>query len=326
MVDTYSSKPFISYDGPDAKGVRAEVKVLMGLGHIDNIKSSDKGGKAANVIFSVENNKYTMSGWAPVDSDIMKIVETARENNEPIHFRIETKRKDHIDRSKPMSDLLPPKDMEAARENTYKSLAAVKRIDDTEWTISEHALTRFDEDPVGGSNSANNYTLEELRAMSPKPTAPSVNAGPRYFPKFGEDSWNEPPAYITWIDRGENFASPGSNAVSAPINIFLFVAQYAKDHNLEVSENEKQNMAKAILSVCNMIQTKAYKGRLEHADMSYASHTRARGLVFEMCRSYYPLTEETFRDEKVRKEWAKNTATTALKIWLWGIGIVEGEH
>lgn len=321
MTETYSQKPFISYDGPDANGIRAEVKVLMGVGHISSIKPSDKG-KSSNVVFTVENNEYTMSGWCPVDSDLMKIVEESKKTGEPIHFRIETKRKDHIDRSIPMSTLLPPRDMNTARENTFKSLAAVKRVDDEEWTINPHALTRFDEDPITGANSANNYSLEELRTMTPKSTG-TAPAGPRNFPKFGENGWTEPPAYITWIDRSENFASPGSNAVSAPINIFLFVAQYVKDNGLNVTEEEKRDMAKAILSVCNMIQTKAYKGRLERADMSYASHTRARGLVFEMCRSYYPLTEEVFHNPDARKEWAMHTAKTALTIWMWGISVVE---
>ena len=53
-MNTYSAKPFVSHDGKDENGVRAEVKVVKGYGKVVNIEPSC-AGKSFKVSFSVES-------------------------------------------------------------------------------------------------------------------------------------------------------------------------------------------------------------------------------------------------------------------------------
>lgn len=45
MAETWSCKPFISHDGGDENGVKAEVLVLKGVGFIDKIEGGDRSKK-----------------------------------------------------------------------------------------------------------------------------------------------------------------------------------------------------------------------------------------------------------------------------------------
>lgn len=305
---TYSSHPFISHDGLDENGIRAEVRVVTGYGNIKDIEPS-ANGKASNVIFSVENTKYLLKGWAPEDSDVMKKVHKAQENNEPIYFRIETRRKDHVDRSLPMDTVAPKKDMNAARDNIFKSLAAVKLKDDEEWTISKHALTRLEEDPrQGGAHSAYDYSIDELRGSS-KPVADN---------RSGSRHSIESTPFFTRNNDGE--INPGSTAVAVPLNLYNFVAEWNRTHeNVDFSEKQLIALTKAMLLTANRLQKDIYNGKLEEPDLALGSHTRARALVFDVTRNFFPITEETVADKKSLQNWADEVYNKALSMWKWSI-------
>ena len=94
-MDTWSAKPFISRDGFDDDGVRAEVKVIVGVGRIKKIEESDNG-KASQVIFSVSNTNFPIKCWVPQDDPTSDAIAKAQENNEPLGFRVEIRRKNTI--------------------------------------------------------------------------------------------------------------------------------------------------------------------------------------------------------------------------------------
>lgn len=304
MADTYSGRPFISHDGPDDSGFRAEVKVVTGFGHVDNIEKS-AAGKSAKVSFSVENTQYKSSGWAPVDDKVMKLVETAKASGEPIHFRIETRRQDKIPRETPISELT---DLSKAKDSIHKSLAAVKLADDEEWTISPFAKTNMAEDPSFGSKSANDFSLEELRKLGGNTT--SAASGPAH-------RGIEPPPYVTFNNEGD--LNPGSMAVAVPLNIYTFLTEYLKDQSVEVDDKTKFVTVRAIMDVCNKAQMGIYDGKLEAPDLSLGSHTRARALVFESVRIFFPLTEDIMSDKDALVTWKKDTLDKVLAMWKWSM-------
>lgn len=309
---TYSSHPFISHDGPDENGIRAEVRVVTGYGNIKNIEPS-ANGKASNVVFSVDNTRFDLKGWAPEDSDVMKKVHEAHDNNEPIHFRIETRRKDHVDRSLPMDTVAPKKDMNAARDNIFKSLAAVKLEDDDEWTISKHALTRLEEDPrTSGAHSAYDHSIDELRGSS---KAATENRG-------GSRHSIESTPFFTRNNNGK--VNPGSTAVAVPLNLYNFVSEWNRTHeDVDFSEKQLITITKAMLLTANRLQKDIYDGELEEPDLSLGSHTRARALIFDVIRNFFPITEETVADKKSLQSWVDEVHQKALSMWKWSIDEIE---
>lgn len=313
VQNTYSSSPFITYDGIDENGIRAEVRVVKGFGEIDKIEESSNH-KAANIIFKVSNTKWKSSGWVPVNSDVYNKVLEAQNKNVPIEFRIETRRKEKLDRSTPISVLAPERDMEAARENVYKSLAAVKFEDEDDWTISKFAVTRIDEDPntPSGIHSAYDNTPEELgKTKKSAPTYEKDNTGNSI----------ESTAWFTHNRDGS--VNPGSTAVSVPLNMYFFVSEWNRDHNLELSESAKVTVTKALLSIANKLQVAIYDGKLENPDLSLGSHIRARALVFEVIRNFYPLENTTVQNASNLTSWENDIYKKALSMWKWSITEIE---
>ena len=313
-LETRSNPPIIGLDGPDANGVRAEVKILTGYGHVESITPSGNGN-SNNVVFVVSNNKYKSSGWVPTNSEVFKKIQEAKESGTPIHYRLENKRKDHVDRSLPMSVIAPPNDMTAAKENIFKSLAAVSTTGESgDWTISDKALTRIDEDPrPGGGYSAYDHSLEELRGANVSPSATSATS---------TGTWSrhslEGTPFSTYNSNGD--INPGSTAVSVPLNTYNFVAEWVRTHD-DVNFTEKQTIlvTKAIIITANRLQKDIYDGKLETADLSLGSHTRARALVFDITRNFFPITNETVKDKKSLQSWSDDVHSKALAMWKWSI-------
>lgn len=307
MVDTYSARPFISHDGPDENNIRAEVKVVTGFGNIAAVDPSD-AGKSGKVSFAVENTKFKPAGWAPFDSNVMKIVEEAQKNGEPIFFRLETRRKDSVDREIPINEL--SKDASTAKDNIHKSLAAVKRSDDEEWTVSPFAVTNMAEDPrTGRAPSANDFSIEELRGTKTQ----GSSAGHSY------SSQGEPPPYVTF-DREGNL-NPGSMAVSVLLNIYSFVSEYMRDNGLvgTVDERSKFEVTKKLFHISNEAQIAMYGGDESALDLSAGSHTRARALAFEAIKTFYPLDAETMTDSTALADWADKMIDKIVAMWSWSM-------
>lgn len=308
MAETYSSRPFVSHDGVDSNGVRAEVKVVMGYGNIFEVEASDRG-KASNVTFKVDNTKYKSNGWAPTDGVVIKKVKEAQELGVPIHFRIETHRKKDADRTTPISDL---SSLGNAKDNIFKSLAAVRIEGEEDWTISPHALTRFDEDPsTGGNISANSQTPEQL-GIGQRKAAPASSNAPAH-------RGIEAPPYATYNNDGS--LNIGSMAVSVPLNMYSFVVEYERSHDEVTALTDKQRivLSRVLLGAANELQMSIYDGKLDKPDMSAGSHTRARALVFEVIRTFYPITDEIVSNKESLKTWRNSVIEKALGMWRWGI-------
>lgn len=315
MVDTYSAKPFISYDGVDENGVRAEVKVVTGYGHVDSIEPS-KAGKSFKVAFRVGNSEYLPAGWAPDGSNVLNELRKAEESGEPIHFRIETRRQKHVDRSLPMDQVAPKGDMKAAKENIHKSIAAVMNEGDDDWTISPHAVTRLDEDPRRDGNGIYSAYATPKEQLAAAKGGSNGGSAPQY-------SGIEPPPYVTQLSDGR--VNPGSIAASVALNLLNFVQEWDREHDelTKVGERRHVVMARAMMAAANELQLKIWDGELEAPDLGAGSHTRARALVFEVTREHFPLGPDVVASKESLLEWKSSVVEKALAMWKWSIGEVE---
>lgn len=321
-METYSSTPFISLDGADAEGKRAEVKVVTGYGRVKEVEPS-KAGKSFKVSFEVENTEFNPSGWAPDGSNVLEKIREAESRGEPIHFRLETRRQKHIDRSLPLAEVAPPGDTSAARKNIHKSLAAVKFEGDDAWTVSQHAVTNMIEDPKdrGGNGiySAANLSAEELAALNGG-AAPEGGGAATVARSFGV----EPDEYVARLASGA--VNPGSVAALALFDFVTFVAQWDRDHEGEAVVGEKKHvvLAKALLAATNAVQLGVFDGELERANPLAPSHKNARAVVFEIVRAYYPLSAEVVASKEAIVEWKENVEAKALGMFKWAISEIDG--
>lgn len=293
MTSTWSSKPFVSYDGPDKDGVRAEVKVATGYGNVINLKRSSKG-KTQNVTISVEGLKHDLGGWALLDSEMSDLIQEAYDDRFPIYFRIETRRKEGIDRSIPIGELSST--MELAKENVYKSLVGVRREETDEWIMSPHAMTRLDEDPARNSSSAYNYSLEELKAMRPGSSGAASDG---------------------------SVASAAPSPERYPLKAYEWVANYFIDQNLSEMSTDRNKLAgaKAILAASRNTQEAAYE--LEHSDLSAQSFETSMDTVLMVTKLFFPLNESVLADADSISAWVADVSDKASKMAKWAISEVS---
>lgn len=165
MTGTKKTNPFafITYDGTDETGTRAEVFVQTNKGTIKEIKENAEK-KVADVHFSVPNLKFPIHGWIRTDNPLYSLIQTALEAQEEITFRIETQRKPKVDRSIPMETLRA--DASSARDNVRVILVGING------TLSDEAVTNPAEDP---KTTAGRYVATESD-MVQTPTSMSGTA------------------------------------------------------------------------------------------------------------------------------------------------------
>jgi hypothetical protein len=133
------AKPFISFDGADASGVRAEVWVEKGTGTVRALEESK-----TNVLvkMAVENLKHPVQGWLSLSDPIYPVLKEAMESGREVAYRIESQRKNGVDRTTPISTLRATQ--ESANDSTRRLFVGV---DDQR---SSEAVTHPAEDPHAG--------------------------------------------------------------------------------------------------------------------------------------------------------------------------------
>lgn len=263
-----SHHPFITHDGEDQSGVRAEVRVITGYG---TIKKNSQGDdeiddreKACRYTFEAPNYAFPVYGWVQKNTDVYNRIEQARRDNTPMEYRIEIVRTKGVDRSIPFNKI-PER-----TTNTHRSLAAIKVDGDDEWVLS-NAVTRFDEDPVYDNGLISAYDhpgRPQNRTTHNQQHSPSV----------------EPAPYHTY-DRDGNF-NQGSFAIQAVLSIYERLRDDVTKKGQNPDRHKLHYVVKQLLIVVNTIQLDMYEGRMTKPDPTVGSHTRIRAAMFSAMRSY----------------------------------------
>lgn len=314
MTKTFSRTPWINLDKIDDNGIRAEVQVTTGVGTVDVLELSPKGG-AYKVHFETDNNPNGVGGYFPKDDPLVEVLKEYKESGEPIEFRMEKRRQNHVDRSLPMIEISPPWDMKAARDNTFKGIVAVKGLDSEEWVRSPNQRTRAEEDPQDSTDPGNAYavSLDEFTGgvTTQQPTVPPVIMGRSF----------EAPPYADYNNNGS--LNPGSYAVAVPVTLFSFIEDYCRENKLEIEDSQKVALTRTLLKVANRLQIDVYDGQISAPMLGAGSHTRARAIAFQLINNSSPITVEIASDKEAQRKWAAGIVNRGGKIWKWAISQAE---
>jgi hypothetical protein len=157
---------FLSHDGIDAQGVRAEVMVQTGTGRIKEIvgrgKAAEDGSfRNVEVVFDPDNPHLKRKVYALLDTtakELWEFVQAAQGDQRDIAYRIESQRKRAVDRTKKFDDLIHT-------EEVVRVLAALDGV------FSHEAKTNPKEDPSSENPSALDQDIPAAGAAAAQPFA-----------------------------------------------------------------------------------------------------------------------------------------------------------
>lgn len=309
--NTFIERPIISHDGADDSGVRAEVKVQRGLATVDKIDEK-KSRPQVRFQFASDNLEHGVGAWVNKESDeeIYNLLKKAYDEDFPVFFRTEKKRKAHVDRKTPINEITL---LENAKENSIHIIAGVRASENDEWIESSESVTLPSEDSSTGSVKA---TASNAPSGEPKPDFP-----------WGGDV--EAPPYKT--RNSDKSVNPGSDAVAAVANTYTFIHTYLTSGKADVTLDANDDNARkqvfevtnAVISLANRAQMAVYDGKLDKPAMSKRSHTRARSLIFHAMENTHKLTQEHLDSKEKLNEWAKEVFSLTVKMWKWSIDTVD---
>ena len=142
---------FISYDGTDKNGIRAEVTVMTGTGRIKGIvgrgKANEDGSfRNVEVEFDPDNPLLKRKVYGLLDTNATELwtyIQTAHAEERTVSYRIESQRRNGVERETPIGEL-------NATEQIRRILASIDGV------FSHEAKTNPAEDPDGENPSALN--------------------------------------------------------------------------------------------------------------------------------------------------------------------------
>lgn len=332
---------FVSLDGLDTRGVRAEVNVQTGAGVISAIEPGAKG-KSAAVTIVVEGFQFPVKGNITIDDPIYEKAVEAKQSGEIISYRIESQRKSKVDRTIPIKDLRT--DAAAARENTVAIVAALGNV------FSKESVTNPDEDPAPGGR-----VRADSPQSSPRQTpAPSLNANDSVTqiknavnagihsdivkmlaaaalaqgadsadvinaliggsnvsktdrPSLTARSYaHEEPSWKPYNSDGR--LNYGSATVAAGVGVETFIREHLSNNgvinHINFLDEETEKIVKDYLIAVLSISDDvqaSVHGEGFTPDRSVNSHNRARGIVYDTIRNYLSASTPTVDEEWVKK-------------------------
>lgn len=282
---------FVSHDGPDEHGQRAEVWVEKGVGKIVNITVPK--GSNARLEIKTEGFEHPQYGWTRTDDPLYPKIVEAYESKADIQYRIESQRKRDIDRSLPIAPLRA--DMALAKKNTNKIFAALNGDKTLE------AVTVFSEDPAPNGR----IPAVEAPAAPPAsaPAADSTQNSGNSAPRRNFEVEEEPPWAEFNSDGTVNF---GSYSMQAAVGAELFVRKQLVAAGASPSSDDVLTHATNLLEIADKLQA-YFTGKTR--SRKKGSHTRVRSIVYDTVENFYPLPTKGENLE----EWTKNVGRLSME-------------
>lgn len=334
------SQEFISHDGADNNGIRAEVVVVKGRGKVTDVVLGNKD-RSVQVSFMEENLKNPIKGWANVGTPIHAEVLRAKETGEDVNYRIEIQRKSFIPRDMPMDEVRPKGDMLTANKNAIRILASVNDVvsdeavthpsEDAPSTYGRHKATGAENRPTnnGGASVSTETLIAGLKSLASSGATPEVQAaalgvaitlGVSPTDAFNavsseEGAGERPPVRTSFSGEGKPWEwyntdgreNLGHARFSAGSGAEHFVRQQLV--NMGVDNDALHDgvvyFTNIILSIADRVQEKIY-GEGYRPDRASASHARIRGIIYDTVEFYRPLPvnlPEGADANSVIKEW-----------------------
>lgn len=137
-------RPFVSHDGTDSNGVRAEVHVQVGEGKITALEGNDSETRNVQVVIASTHDavKKPIKSWIQRSDPLYPKLVEAFHSDEVINYRTESQRKHDVDRSAPIAGLRET--AEIAQKNCISIFAGFNG------ELTSEAVTNPAEDPAPG--------------------------------------------------------------------------------------------------------------------------------------------------------------------------------
>lgn len=305
-----SSFAFVSFDGPDNNGQRAEVHVSVSSeGTVQSLKDGPKG-EVSRVEFKTEKLKYAQAANVRKDDPVYPVLVDALENGTPVSYRIESQRKSNVDRALPIAELRA--DSKVAIENTKSILAAVNGI------LTSEAVTNPKEDPQpSGRHKATDEVVASVQAQRNQSQPNQSRSG---------SSANEEKPWEQYNSDGRinlgSYAITGLVSAESTAREHLVETEVVNidDFLTDAAEGKVEYLTRALLRIADAVQVAP-----DHADGGSArpnraatSHGRARGIVYDSLK-YLPFSKDF--DKEAVKDWEAKVEALATRRFVFAASL-----
>lgn len=330
---SFAARPFISHDGGDADGVRAEVEVQTGTAPIMEL---DNKGRTAQLRFQPDNLKYPISGWINTNSEAFRIAEAQYKAGLPIDFRIEKQRlpfdketKQPISRKTTMKELIA--DPATGKNSNDLSKRRIKRLlvgvaVPGEQMHFVQAQTSPKEDAIakGGVTGASALDLTDEQLAELERRSAANAAGPATVAAAGPQSDVESPEWSQTNADGK--ANPGARSVRLVADLYLALRRGipeldptdADEHTAERNRKLLGKMLSSLVNGADKMQVDVYNDVLRKPDRNLASWGTAIGLLKEsLADNPFPAGKLSDGSKlgQVIPQWLHDVNAYALDIW-----------
>ena len=321
---------FLSLDGIDKNGIRAEVTVQTGTGRIIEIvgrgkQNEDGSFRNVEIVFDPDNPLLKRKVYGLLDTtaaDLWAYIQQAKEDGRTVSYRIESQRRNGVDRSSPISELNPT-------EQIRRILAGIDGI------FSHEAKTNPAEDPSNENPSALTQNLTPSASPTGNAVSPealvtalrdAVSAG---LPQGVVDAIaaqalaNGAPASTIQVHLQQPSAE-GVDLNSYEMARAAQAEQFALDHLIEIYTPAKSkdsvavsdemlsqaaSVAITLLGLADTVQAKY--ASLPGPRRSTRSYKRALALVIDAVDKRYPVP--VGGNEQAQHEWSESVTAEALE-------------
>lgn len=253
----------VGQKGVVASGTNGEVWLTSCTGFPD-VTIQKKNSDVSHLSIDIPGLDYPFSGYFPTNSSMGNVLSKFSENKMLLTVLFEQKRKKDIDRNIPINELRPTP--EIAKANTVKIVAGIYDWKENKWILSDESTVT--EVPQDWTNELIKRSLEN---------------------DFNEDSFVpivEAPKPVVTVETDKSFFL---------INYYMFVKDMETKFEYELSDERRRLIARKLLILADAIQQKTTG--IPIPNYKDYSHTRARGLVFQVFERFVNLDKRVETDE-----------------------------
>jgi len=319
---------FLSLDGIDKNGIRAEVTVQTGTGRISEIvgrgkENEDGTYRNVEIVFDPDNPLLKRKVYGLLDTtarELWTYIQEAKEDGRTVSYRIESQRRNGVDRGTPIGELNPT-------EQIRRILAGIDGI------FSHEAKTNPAEDPSNENPSALTQNLAPATspALGPSPEALITNLRDAMIAGLPQGVLDALAAQAlaygapaTTVNQHLRHLSDGVDLNSYELAHAAQAEQFALDHLIEVYTPAKSkdtvavsdemlaqaaSVAITLLSLADTVQVK-YAG-LPEPHRGARSYRRALMLIIDAVDKRYAVP--IGGNEQAQEEWSDAVTSEALE-------------
>lgn len=321
---------FLSHDGLDKNGIRAEVMVQTGTGRITEVvgrgkQNEDGSFRNVEVVFDPDNPLLKRKVYGLLDTtagELWSYIQKAQEDGRTVSYRIESQRRNGVDRGTPLAMLNPT-------EQIRRILASIDGV------FSHEAKTNPVEDPSNENPSALTQNLAPATTSGAGVSVEAVTVALRDAVAAGMPQGVVDALAATALVAGapgsvvlEHLGVPASSSAdsleSVEVERAAQAEQFALDHLIAIYTPAKSkepvsvsdemlaqaaSVALALLEIADLVQAKyADVPTARRASRSYA---HALNLVIDAVDKRYPVP--VGGNEQSQSEWREAVMDEVLE-------------